>query len=365
MQTPIKINSWKEEEFEKELLSIPKNQTLIFELNNQLAKNFSKLIEHYSNTKPKLILQKSPEKLELLCKIIIRKYLKKNFPQVIGNTNIIFENFEPQDLEEFFSFHNYIYYCIKTKTQPQIPKIKIDVQKQIQQENSMQFKNFSEFKILQNFYSKNKNTSYFLFPQEKNKQRFVFYFYITDENTKQSIIKILIELGINSQITELIKKIPFGVNSIFYAIGFSYQNNSLIRTSFYTRFLTSKTSDKNNLFIKNNFPQLSKFNFENLRDYAIDIFNNNELEYKFYMDKSHFNEKLSDKTIEKILSNKSCTKVIKIKNSSISNIKYEFATKQFNLKEKLHILKKENINKNIKIFSIYIKNQKIIKTILY
>lgn len=353
-----KFKYWDLENFEIFLKSLNfKNSELNIILNDNLIKFIDNFFDFFSNTKIEFNFIKSD--LDIIMVRKLKKYFDENF-QIIGKFKFKFVDFDSLEIKSFLEGWKYIYYCHINSIKPNLDLEyeKKETQKVERYKNT--FLKYNSFNLCLDFFSKNKSISYFNFPKEENLERFVLYFNIYTEKIRVEIIDLLKKLNINKNIIEILKNVNLSFQFIF-AIGFSYLDKNLIRTTLYTRFLEIN-SNVNYNFIKN-FGDFDKIDLTKVKDFAVDYYVNG-LEYKFYFKESLFNINLKDKKLNLIFNKKPCIKVLKILRDNSYLFKFEFRFNQFNQNE-INILKTYNLYNKSKILSLYIINNKIVKNIFY
>lgn len=354
------FNNWEKEDFLIFLNSIDLNtMELNFILSDNLVKNLNIFFDFFKNKNIKLNLIKTDLDIIMLRKL--KKYFDENFNS-IQNINFKLIDFNSYEIKSILDDWKYFYYCNKNNLVPEIDfkNEKFEIEK-VEKYKSNFFK-YDSFKLCYDFFQNNKNQCYFNFPKEEGTNRFVFYFYLYDESIKEKIINLFKKIGINNNIIENLKKIKLFSHSILFAIGFSYIDKSLIRTSFYNRFF--ELNSKYNLNYIEQYDKFQKYALLNIVDFAIDYYDNHK-EYKFYFKENLFDLKLENKELNSIFNKSGCIKVLKILKNNHLIYKYEFGFNSFNDLE-IEILKKNNLyQSNHKLLAIYISENKIIKNIFY
>lgn len=89
-------------------------------------------------------------------------------------------------------------------------------------------------------------------------------------------------------------------------------------------------------------------------------------EIKLYLKNHLFCEHLENKDLEKVLLKKSCRKILRLNPKGVLvNSKYEFFTQKFSEQEKKVLFECNLIDNTTRIFSIYLSEKKVIKTVAY
>ncbi len=337
-----------------------KNDSQIY-LDLNVIKKFKDIIQFLKQNDFKITLVKEKE-LDILSNKIIKKELTmlENL-EVLYNQKIKFRGFKEEELLKLMDFQYLAFLGDKKKFELKENTELLQKQKKLIEENRY-FDKFYEFKLLKKFILKFPNT-YFMFPKEKNKKRFVFYFYIFNENRKKEFVNFLNEINFEKDLINFVKKQEIYKDIALYAIGFSYVNNKLIRKTFYPGFTLKKNSQKNADLIEKYF----KIKIENnliLTNFGIDIYQKYR-EIKIYEKFYSFNKKVNTCELQKILENKQCDRIRKYRNYKLIDTKYEFYIETFENKE-IEILKKNNLfDINAKIFSLYLENGEIKNSVIY
>lgn len=368
----IQLNSIKEIDFAKELkqkfLETKITKQLNITLNNASCQNFDILIYYAKKKQIKnIIFEKDKNTIDILCQKKFTKLIKKYYLVYSKDIKITFENFSHKEILNMLGERNYLNYCNINQIKPIWDPIPFQKELQKIKEHKELLK-YQTFKILVNK-QKFIPFSMFNFPKENKTDRFVFYFNIESEQRQKEILNLIKALNIQkyTKIIELIKTNKINDEIYYYALGFSYQKNKLIRLTLYTKFDTKLLINEKltKQFLKEKHNLELEEPFKNLWYYAIDFYEKHE-EIKLYDEPYYFNIELKDETLNSILKNKICVRVLKYKNNQKYNEKFEFEfDKCFNKNEKETLQKYKLYDKKSKILAIYVQEGKIIKKVLY
>lgn len=347
----IKLIHWDTFEFKKELKNIDFNQNKNIELNEQLSKHieifFNFLIR---NNIVNINLFKSSN-IDILCQRIVKNYFYSNFIKVHHKINFKFSNFEESELLEFIDYPLYFYYCSKNNIEVIHNKTFYAYEmKKVAKNYRLCILYRNELKVMLKYLKKYPYTS-FNFPLERNKDRFVLYFYVYSEERKIALIELLKQLNINmKEVYDYIEKIKIYDTIAGYGLGFSYVNKRLIRFTLYTAFVEPLEVKKNIDFINQLHNLNLDYSSEEIWNYGIDFYfkDNGIVDYeeiKVYFSNHRFIKKLKSRELDAILRNKSSIKVLKFRNNIQINEKYEFLLEFFSKKER-RVLRKYKLYKD-------------------
>jgi len=361
-------------EFAKELkkiFSTNKNSNInkkhiTIQATNALCKNFD--IFGYFIIKKKIThLNIHIDEIDIILKRKFIHHIKEFFIYYSKYFIINFPNLPHDELLKMIGTKNYLHYCTKLNKTPQWKKEYL-VQQKLKIQHNKQLKKYNTFSdccdLLNRFpFSK------FNFPTEQNKDRFVFYFYMYDEKQKNILLDFLKKhkLDKHKKLLELIIENKINEEIFYYAFGFSYQNNKLIRFTLYTKFDIKLLKDRNiETFMTNKHQLTINPDYKNIWYYAVDFFSNKQEEFKIYDEPYIFNEILKNKELNTIFNKKRCVKVDKYKSKQIYTTKYEFEIqKHFNKLEQEKLKKYNLYNSKNQILAIYIKKNEIIHKVFY
>ena len=365
MSNYYELRNWNEKGIIEDLKRFNFKKKVKIVLNDQLAKNIHLIFHYLEYLKEFEITIIKKDNLDDLCYRIFQKYLISNYPSLSLKFSISFENFSDEDIINILGFSNYLIYCGKLNKKPTLDiKNRLSYEKKKLKENSHLAK-YSAFNILSNELYKFP-FSFFEIPKEESCDRFLFYYHIYSKESYNNTIKMLNKLKVDLRIIDLIR--TNSINSIIsrYAIGFSYKDGKLIRTTHYTFFRDMLDIENNLRFINSRHNFNFKENIRSLEIYAIDYYDRYE-EFKFY-DAAHilFGETINNPKIRDLLKNKKCRKIFKIKSDRSIITKYEFKLKESFDRDELATLQELGLSDGKShMLSIYIDNGEISRSVLY
>lgn len=374
----IIIENLDQVEFAKELkekvkkeLENSQNNILEFEITNALGKNFEILGYYMIQKKIEKVYLNLRNDLDIIVKKKLFYHFKKFFIYYSKNFIIEFKDLIDDEIILILGMKNYLHYKIKLNQKPMWNENFMKREKR-EIEKHKKLKNYETFNDCLELFEKFP-FSKFNFPTEKEKTRFVFYFYMYSEEQKKILFDFLEKHNLTklkeyNLLKNLIQNNKINEEIYYYAFGFSYQNDELIRFTLYTKFdvnLLENNQLNDFIFKKHNFKL--DFKFQNIWYYGVDFFFEKECEFKFYDEPYFFNEKISKNEINQILKNKKCVKVSKFDSfGKLLTNKYEFEIQKEFDKNEQEILSKFNLyNSKNQILAIYLKEGKIIHKVFY
>ncbi len=364
MSDYYELRKWDEKGVIEELKKFNFKKKVKIVLNEQLAKNIHLIfhyLEYFKNFEVTIIKK---DNLDDLCNRIFQKYLISNYPSLSSKFIIFFEDFSEDEIENILGFDNYLIYCSKLNKEPILNRNKLSYEKKKIKENSHLAK-YDTFRILRNELDKLISPNITI-PKEEDCDRFLFYYYIYSKESCNNIIKILNKLKVDLRVIDLIRNNP--INSIisYYAIGFTYKDGKLVRTTHYTGFRDLSEVEKNLKFINSRHNLNFKENIKSLWGYAIDYYDKYE-EFKIYdVHDVLFDGRINNSKIRDLLKNKYCQKFFKIRSDRDIIIKYEFHLKKSFSRDEQDTLQEFGLNDGkSNVLSIYIDNGEISRSVLY
>lgn len=372
----VKVVGINDIEFVRELKKVKISESMKFVINDSLMLNMN-ILFHYLKMKNNkhIIFRKNDEELDLIALRKFATYIQKYYLHLSNNFLITFENFIDGELYIILGERNYLNYCYHNKIEPMwnenfLKKEKLKIER---------FKHLYKYKTFEYLVKKQEEIPYtkFNFPYDGKIDRFVFYLNCYSKELQNKGVEIMNNLekieNYNPRfekayikIKELISTNKINDETYFYAIGLSYQNDKLDRITLYTWFANSiliKGGIKE--FIKRKHKTDITEEIKNPWYYAIDFYEDKE-DVKIYDEPHIFKEKINDEILNKVLYNKEIVRVLKYRNNTKIDEKYEFEfNKIFTDEEKLILKKKKLFDKQYKVLAIYIQNGEIIKHTMY
>lgn len=363
MEKEIIVNSLDRTEFAKEIKKLNIQEELSFYLTDAVAQNIEILFYYLILKKVKKVTFINNEKVDILCHRKFKDYLQKYY--VVNSQSIIinFKNFSQDDLYDLFTQRIYLIYCGNLGIEAIWNKEKLENEKKKILKHPELLK-YDKFKMLCEKLDEFAFSS-FNFPIEKGLERFVFYFQVYSEQSKEKVLEFLNQLDINPNIIKEIK--DNDLNQFYqYAIGFSYKNEELIRMTLYCWFNEYLVLTKQNFnLIAQKYNLELKENFNLVWFYAIDFYPKHQ-EIKIYDESHFFNQKLRNIEVEKVFKNKKSTYVIKYRDGKVLTQKFEFHLPMHFNDSELSILEKNGLYKTeSKVLAIYLEDDEIKHFVLY
>jgi len=359
MKQIYKFKNWNFESFKVELESVKTNN---FYFNDILGNYFKEFFEFFRGKNIKINLFKFEEIDEIIVKKL-NKFFEINY-EFFKEINISFINFSSDDLFKIFGFENYVLYLVNKKSSLCKTKKLINNENLKLNQFSKKLSKYEQFCLISNYFKKTNKYCYFNFPTERGLDRFVFYFFILNEEDKREILQLFSSVCIDSKIYDLFGNISVAENGFLFAIGFNFKDNKLIRTTLYGRFDIKNNKKSNELFLQKHFDL--NYNFRNLfvKDWGLDVFDN-QIILKVYFRENNFNKGLNTE-LGKILENKANVGCLKIKDGEIIDEKFEFSNNLFSRDEKNKLIKMGIFDEKSKLFSIYLdKNWNLKNSVSY
>lgn len=328
------------------------------ELNTKVLSFLPRIISLMIKRKKSITFVKI-EPLDILSKKILQKELQKPENIDIFLEDLInFEGFSEKELLEFMHVKelNFLY---KRWNKEYTHSFEFLDQQHTITKKYNYFGKYCEFNLILELIE-DFPYSYITFPKEEGVERFVFYFYIFNQNRKKEFIQLLKSCNLDEDLISLVEEQnPYEIIG-GYAFGCSYKENKLIRTTLYPGFVGISKSKQNIEFI-NKYHNLKLKNLnQHMLNYGIDSYKSHR-EIKIYERDVEFKRKITSKDLFQILKGKFCDYVIKFREGNIYTEKYEFFCSSFEPHEK-KVLEKYGLydSKATKI-SIYIDNNNNIK----
>ncbi len=354
-------------EIKKKVISI--DDSYDFVLNDGLCKNFEIFLYYIDKLKIKKIKIVYKDSVDILCYRIFQKKFVSDYIKYAQSFSIVFEGFKEYMLYELLGDKDYFVYCVANNIEPKWNEKKYteQVEKIDQYKKLDQYENFQILK--DNF--KNYIGSSFNFPNEENADRFVFYFYVYSDDSRNKIIELIKKLNMKNKtyIIDYIREMDIRLFS-YFAIGFLYnEKKELARETFYLQFSIIATKNrivKKYIELKHKIKLLEN-DSELIWYYAIDFFNDNRpQEIKIYQEHV-FKKKLQDLNLNSLLREKPSIKVNKYVNCNIVDTKYEFHLKKFfKLSERKKLQEIGFDDLKSRILSIYVNDDGcVVKKIFY
>jgi hypothetical protein len=359
----IQLKNTNQLEFVDEIKTIDINKKLDFLITDALLQNIDILLYYLKLKNVKHIVLHKNTNISMLCFRKFTKYFSSNYFKLKKNIKITFKDFSHEDLQLFLGTKLYFNYCNFHNLTPQwADNLYEKERKKIN--NFLYLQKYKEFNILREEMKK-RPFSGFNFPKEEKKERFVFQFYLQNDNNDE-IVDLLKKIKLNNKIINDINKYSF--ENLFYysAIGFVYKKNKLSRFTIYFKFNMQenfKSALENS--IKKNFN--IEINGQNIIFIGIDYYIDSHKEIKIYSQMNKFNKKINPNEIFIVLKNKPHLIVNKYLNSDLIEQKYEFNLKDnFGKEEREILLKHKLYKKGAKNLAIYLNNKnEISNKILY
>lgn len=371
----ITLKSWDREKFEQELqlgykvteLQGSKKEEIKFEFNDVLLKNIEVFFDVLSkwDVKKLVFVKSNLNEFDMICFSIAKRYLEANFAIISKKYKVIFEGLTDEFvINRLIGQRNYFLYCNMKDVTTKWNDWLLNKERELVKKYSSMEK-YLEFKFLKSEFEKNPFSS-FNFPQEIGIDRFVYYYYVYDEYSRKTFIEYMKKTGFNNRYIDYVNKTKFNIPVMMYALGFSYKENKIVRRTFYVSFYNPFDVDSSKEYFKNILGiDLSKFKFNNIWYGGIDDYETHE-EIKVYEEENLFINVLEDVELGNILRGKVSTHVFKFKENNLINEKFEFnLARNFREEERVVLIKKKLITKDHKIFAIYLKDGKIVKSALY
>ncbi len=360
----ITLDSIDRDKFVDEIKKIDIKDEIIFELNDGFAMNFEIVLHYIDLKKVKKITINKVREVDMIC---YRKYLsilQQFYYYYSKKFEIIFDNLNNEELIATLAEKNYFLYCKNNNLEanwlkPQLARELNKIEKY------KKLKKYREFEIISKKIGEFPFSS-FNFPTENGVDRLVFYIYDYDEQSREKIIELLKQIGVDKkEVYDLINSNKFFDIYEYYGIGFNYKAGELLRFTFYTKF---SSLIKNNFGVEKFLEQKHNIKVPLLKNalyYGIDYYKD-YCEIKVYEGSILFREELDDKELENVLRNKKTEKVLKYRDENKVNEKFEFNLFETFNKDEIEVLKKNDLYKqDNKIVAIYIKDKKVVKKVFY
>lgn len=318
---------------------------ITFNLDISSLRKISKLIKE---SKYIIINNENYNLDKLTIKILQKEFEKKEIISKIINKEIIFKEFKIEEIKQILSPELFIMYIRNNS-------ILVNKKKNTRKKK---FELFEEYKTILHF-DKYFSITKFQYPKEEEKERFFYYFGLTNKNELNCAIKLLDKLHFNCK-KLFVESYKYKIIS-HYTIGFVYQKNKLIRKTIYLYFLPEFNLEKYIKFYKENIS-------ENIR--IVDIigidYYDKYITTKYYNYNHNFNLEINDKKLQKIFYLKNCILVDIEKKNKYSEKKYEFTLTTFTKEEKKYLKEIKLFIDNNDSFSVYFdKDGEIKKKVLY
>ncbi|USN44424.1 MAG: hypothetical protein H6500_01075 [Candidatus Woesearchaeota archaeon] len=200
--------------------------------------------------------------------------------------------------------------------------------------------------------------------KEEGKKRFYLYTPLFTQEQKGMYLSFLQQLDFGKEILEVVGLYNLrGSEQVCFSL--IWEGKKLIRKSFYILNWNDGVEKKkilSSLF----FDSFSyELNISQMIDLGIDEYEK-KTEIKLYLKNHLFCEHLENKDLEKVLLKKSCRKILRLNPKGVLvNSKYEFFTQKFSEQEKKVLFECNLIDNTTRIFSIYLSEKKVIKTVAY
>lgn len=374
---PISFKSWGRDEFALELeslrdkeiksLSDKEQESLRIEFNDVVLKNIEVFFEvlSKSNVSKIIFVTVNGYEFDMICFSIAKKFFELNFAKLSAKYTFVFEGLTDEFvINKLIGQRNYFIYCNMKNVTTKWNDWLLGKERELVEKYSSMEK-YAEFKLLKSEFEKNPFSS-FNFPQEKGVDRFVYYYYVYDKYSQNTLIDYMTKTGFNSKYIDTVKKTPFNVPVMGFGLGFSYKEQKVIRRTLYISFYNPFDTDSQKEYFKKTIDlDLDKFKFNNIWYGGVDDYKTHE-EIKVYEESNLFVNILEDTELGNILRGKVSTHVLKFKENSLVDEKFEFNLKRNFKDNEIEILiKKGLITKEHKILAIYLKDGKIVKSALY
>lgn len=361
----ISFKSWNREEFILEMGDVGKTEISV-EFNDIILKNievFFEVLEKSKINKIVFITNKNYE-FDIVCFSIAKKFFEQNFAKLSAKYSFVFEGLTDEFvINKLIGQRNYFIYCNMKNVTTKWNSWLLSKEKELVLKYSSMEK-YEEFKFLKSEFEKNPFSS-FNFPQEKDITRFVYYFYVYDKYSQNTLIDYMKKTGFKEKYIEIVKRTKFNVPVMGFGLGFSYKEEKVIRRTLYISFYNPFDTDSSKEYFKSLNIDLNKFKFNNIWYGGLDDYGDFE-EIKVYEEGNLFVNTLEDLELANILRGKVSTHVLKFKENSLVDEKFEFNLKRNFKENEIDVLiKKGLITKEHKILAIYLKNGKIVKSALY
>ncbi len=354
----IKFENFNSQKFLEEFSQLNVSNESIISLNSQIIRNLVLFFELAEKNNLVSFSFKKDLGLDFLGWRSLKKHFGKDFLKYFNKFKFKFVGFSEKELLELIPYPYYFRYCYEFNLEVSHNKKLYEKEKKKLLINWRLFFKYKSLRVFFQYFKKYPYSS-FNFPVEKNKDRFVFYFYIFNEKRKNAFIDIIKKNNLNiPDLNNFIEKMPIYDKIAGYALGFVYnKNKQLERVTLYTYILYPHDTIGNIHFInKTHNLDLDYNNFSNIWAYGIDyyILPKRYKEIKIYSEPYIFNREISNRILNDIFYKKVCTYVIKIRDFKIVDEKYEFLYSVFNSNE-IESLKRFNLfEKNSKTLSIYL-----------
>lgn len=364
MSRVIELNDYDEEGFKLEITKILGSlevDRVDFKLTDAFAKNskvFFDLLSKCSNAGVVYFIKDENVSMMSL-RIFIKAYLGDFFTNV---NHVRFVNFSNDELRRMLGMNNYIVYINRQGLEVE-DYVNKDAPKEVL-EMTKSYPKLKRFVDLKN----DLPMSYFIEANEKGKDRFMFAFYFYTLSVKYKVLETLEKFGAKSELMKLYKKEynPELIYKACYGLVFDSKTQTLERETIYFEFTYPDYTKQSKHFLKDTFNVHVPENISKINLVGFDFYKDNR-EVKLYNSSQEFNVKLDDKDLFKVLKKKLCTHVTKIRNREVVDEKFEFQRENFSDKELEVLSKKKLVNKNTKLFTLYVnsKTGKIRKNIKY
>ena len=364
----IVLNNLKQEEFAREIKKLRIDDEMHFVINDSVANNIEILMYYLKYKKvKKVIFDKESENIDFLCYRNFVIYFQRYYLFTSNFIEIVFEGYLHEELKLLLDERFYLNYCKHQGIEPKWNENYLKKEKRKVEKNKHLLK-YDIFKRLVEV-QENMPYSYFNIPEQDNYDRFVFYFHMYSNERRNKILELVEDLGIDKyeKLVELIETNKINDEIFYYAIGFVYKDEKLIRVSLYTKFAGNIIHrDGIEEFLKRKHDLELEEEHRNLWYYAVDFYDNGIEEIKIYDEPYIFVKEINDKKINNLLHKRPCVKVSKYRYSKKIDEKYEFEFKKAFRENELERLRDLGLYRdNKKIVAIYLDNDEIRERVFY
>ena len=251
--------------------------------NDAVLKNIEVFFDVLSKWEIKKIVfvKDETEEFDIVCFSIARRFFEANFAKISTKYTILFEGLTDMFvINKLISQGNYFIYCNMKNVTTKWNEFYLAKEKELVAKYSHMDK-YDEFKFLKSEFEKNPFSS-FNFPSEKNVERFVYYYYMYDVYSQNTLLEYMKKTGFKDNYLDIVKKTKFNFPARGFGIGFSYRENVVARRTLYVSFYNPFEIEQIKGYFKDNLKlDLNRFKFNKISYGGIDDYGTYE-EVKVY-----------------------------------------------------------------------------------